>query len=194
MTNGGIMVENKTNVNEYILHLLSNKQFCVSEYSKYIENGYYIENIDGIVTAELLSKLIRQAKRNKKIRALLSDLLYYVDEKSLTNSNFVLLCKFPKRLRVTYLDNIAHNKLSFYQMQILNRYPSFEAFSWLFDNICKYDIFTDEDMLQILRENHYIRSAGIGDCIKLALDKYGNSSKLEIAEKWRLKLQDSKKY
>ena len=60
------MVENKTNVNEYILHLLSNKQFCVSEYSKYIENGYYIENIDGIVTAELLSKLIRQAKRNKK--------------------------------------------------------------------------------------------------------------------------------
>ena len=188
------MVDHKINVNEYILFLLSDKYFCKCEYYKYIENEYSIENIEGVITAETLSRIIHRAKRNKKIRELLVELLYYVNEESITNSNFVLLCSFPQRFRATYLSNIAHNKLSFYQMQILNRHPlSFEAFSWLFDNICRYDIFTNEDMLQILRENRYIRSSGIKDCISIALHKYGNSRKLEIAEEWRLNLSKSEK-
>ena len=54
-------------------------------------------------------------------------------------------------------------------------------------------IFTKEDMLQILKENRYIRSSGIETCIEFVRSRYGNSSKLEIAEKWRLKLSNSEK-
>ena len=122
---------------------------------------------------------------------MLSDLLLYADKKSITDENFKLILKFSSRYRTTFLSSLGHLDLSFYQMQILNRYPlSFEAFSWLFNNICHYDIFSDGDMLQILRENTSVRSVAIDTCINLARKEYGESSKIEIAIKWNNMLKN----
>ena len=182
-------MDDKINVNNYAIKLINDKNFCKLEYRKYIQNDFSFQNIVGIINANVLQKVINKAKRNKRVRLMLSDLLLYADKNSITDENFQLILRFSNRYRTTYLSCLGHLNLSFYQMQILNRCPlSLEAFSWLFDNICHYDIFSDEDMLQILRENSDIKSIAIDHCIDIAQKKYGSSSKIEIAIEWNKKL------
>ncbi len=187
-------MDKKTDVNSYAIKLMNDKNFCKSEYKKYIQNDFSLQNIVGIINANVLQNVIRKAKRKKQVRLMLSDLLLYADKNSITDKNFQLILKFSNRYRTTYLSCLGHLNLSFYQMQILNRYPlSLEAFSWLFDNICHYDIFSDEDMLQILRENSDIKSIAIDHCIEMAQKTYGLSSKIETAIKWNNSLKCNKK-
>ena len=154
---GGFMEVNLININDYVHKLLKNESFCKNEYRNFIANDY----------------------------VLLSDILTYVDSESISDHNFQLLLKFPKKQRTTFLSCIGHSSLSFYQMQILNEYPlALEAFSWLFDNICRYDIFTSGDMLQILEKNPDVQPKAIQICIDSAVQKYGDSAKLEVAKKW----------
>jgi len=172
-------------INDYARMLLSSRSFCKNEYKKFYDNTYEIEGVEGIIRPEVLQQVIRKAARNRFLREMLTDILAYIDAESISDQNFRLLLKFPERNRTTYLSCIGHTSLSFYQMQILNEYPlAFEAFSWLFDNICRYDIFTTGDMLRILEKNHAIRPVGIRSCIDLAMQNYGDSPKLEVARKW----------
>lgn len=182
---GGFMEVNLININDYVHKLLKNKSFCKNEYRKFIANDYAIDGVEGIIRPELLTHVIVKAKTNKSFRVLLSDILTYVDSESISDHNFQLILKFPKKQRTTFLSCIGHSSLSFYQMQILNEYPlALEAFSWLFDNICRYDIFTSGDMLQILEKNPDVQPKAIQICIDSAVQKYGDSAKLEVAKKW----------
>lgn len=182
---GGFMEVDLININDYVHKLLNSKSFCKNEYRNYIANDYVIEGVEGIIRPELLTQAICKAKTNKLFRVSLSDILIYVDSESISDQNFQMLLKFPKKQRTTYLSCIGHSSLSFYQMQVLNEYPlAFEAFSWLFDNICHYDIFTSGDMLRILEKNPDVQPIGILMCIDSAIQKYGDSAKLNVAKKW----------
>ena len=179
------MSNTSLHINEYVSRLLSNRNFFASEYKKYIENCYVLQNVTGDIAPEILKALICKAKRNGKARKLLSGVLCFVDKKSITDENFRLLLSFRGQSKITFLSNIAHAELAFYQMQILNRFPlSFEAFAWLFNHISEYDFFSEEDMLQILRENADVTDIGIRMCIDSAVKKYGTSNKIDVAIAW----------
>lgn len=179
------MEKDRMHINNYATKLIADKKFLKDEYSKYIANNFGLENIFGIIYPDILSQIIYKAKYHRKMRHMLSDILLYTDKSSMTDANFRMLLKFPPKWRNTYLSNLGHSKLAFYQMQILNRYPlALEAFSWLFDQICHFDSFSDEDMAQILRDNPDIQRIAVQNCVDIAYSKYGPSSKLELALKW----------
>ena len=177
-------------IDKYIALLLSDKHFLNNEYKKYLNNGCIICNITGNVSANVLQATIRKAMINKKMYDMLADILYHVDNNSITHENFCLILKFRGKRKKTYLSNIAHANLAFYQMQIINRTAgSFEAFAWLFDIMCKYDFFTTEDVISILSDNTVITQYGIQSCIDSALQNYGESKKIEIATAWLMKIK-----
>ena len=179
------MNNGKIHVNAYASRLLSDRHFCNLEYHRFSENCYSINNIYGNIAPNILNCVIRRAKWNKKIRRFLSDILLYVDQNSISDRNFRLLMQFRGRCRNTFLANIAHADLAFYQMQIINRYSgAFEAFGWLFNHICQHDCFNEEDMLHILKDNVHITAIGVQSCIDSAVEAYGMSAKLNIAIMW----------
>ena len=172
-------------VNDFVEMLLSSRDFCNQAYLEYKINDNGIDNISGCIDSKVLNRAIRCAKRNRKIRKMLSDILLYVNALSMTEENFQMLLRFPYKCRSTYLSNICHAELSFYQMKKLNRYPlALEAFTWLFDKICCHDCFNREDMLCILRENPDVKPIVIRDCISSAIKKYGESEKIRVAQAW----------
>lgn len=183
--NGGSMHDDTIDVNVYVKKVIESKEFRKNEFQNFTANNFSIDKLNGILTANVLTLLLRKAKWNRILRLLLTDLLYYVDSKSMTDANFRSLLKLNRKYKITYLSCIGHAQLSFYQMQILNQYPlAYEAFSWLFDNICHYSIFTEEDMMHILRQNPDIKPIAIQYCIKAAYKEYGNSSKIDVAKHW----------
>lgn len=191
---GGMTEEREMNINDWANRILYDKPFCRSEYQKFVGQNDSLDRVTGFIDSNLLYQVIRKAKRRRIYRDFLSDLLYYTNADSMTDRNFRLLLKFPKKDKKTFLSCIGHSELSFYQMQILNREAlSLEAFSWLFDRICRYDFFSHEDMLQILRENSDIRSVAINHCIETAKSKYGPSAKLDIAKEWSDQLKGREK-
>lgn len=175
----------KYEVNDFAIRLMENPQFRSNQYALFLSNNYAFEHIYGILSADTLKSILKRARRNKVLRVMLSDLLLYVDKNTISHENFQMLLRFPTAIRNTYLSNLGHIELAYYQMQVLNRYPlSLEAFSWLFDHICQFDFFTKEDMLQILRENSDIKATAVQTCIDLAYAKYGPSEKLNAASNW----------
>ena len=172
-------------INDYSMLLLSNRRFLKIEYRRFVNNCYILQNIVGNIDSSILHTLIIKAKLNRKFRTMLSSILFYVDKDSISNENFQLLMHFSRKKRNTYLEAIAHADLAFYQMCIINRLTtSFEAFAWLFDRICENDLFSVEDMLQILRDASDITYCGVSSCVDFARDKYGNSDKLIAADRW----------
>lgn len=179
------MQDDTIDVNVYVKKVVESKAFRKKAFQSFTANNFSIDKIHGILAADELTLLLRKAKWNRVLRMLLTDLLYYVDSKSMTDTNFRLLLTSNRKYKVTYLSCIGHVQLSFYQMQILNQYPlALEAFSWLFDNICHYSIFTEEDMLHILRQNPDVMPVAIQNCIDAAYKKYGSSSKIDAAKHW----------
>lgn len=179
------MDKGQMHINDYAMLLLTDHEFCKREYQKYNSSAVSIQNVYGKISTEILKKVIKKAKWNGKVRVLLGDILFYGDHSSISDENFRLLLHFPGQARKTYLSNLGHLHLSFYQMQILNRYPlNFEAFAWLFDHICQYDFFTEADMLQILKDNADVSNYGIQTCIQQAQKEWGPSAKLEAAKLW----------
>ena len=172
-------------VDTYVHKLLTNKQFMHKEYRKYVKNGYTIQNLTGNVSPSALYELIKRAKWSRKYQGLLADILFYADKESITNYNFELLTKFGKRRRLTYLSAITHANLSFYQMSMINKISGeFEAFAWLFDRICCNDIFSEEDMGYLLRDNKSVTTYGIQACIESAIQMHGDQKKIDVAVAW----------
>lgn len=176
------------NADDYVKHLLNDRSFLNVEFRRYVDNCYSFDDLASTILPDTLCALIKKAKWNNKLRMMLSELLWYVDGNELEDHMFRLLLKFPRKSRNNYIGTLVHLKLSFYQMQILNRYPnSFEAFGWLLDQICSNDMFTVEDMRQLLRENVGITAYGMNACIDKAREVYGESAKLEAARAWVLR-------
>lgn len=172
-------------INDYVMLLLSDRVFRKNEYRKFVDNCYTLQNIEGDIDPGVLNAIILKAKWNAKLRSMLTGILWYVNKGSITNENFNLLMHFPRRKRNTYLGTISHAELAFYQMQIINSVSgSFEAFAWLFDRICENEFFTEDDMLQLLKDSSDITICGIRSCIDFAREKYGTSSKLVVADNW----------
>ena len=175
-------------IDEYMQNLLDSRSFRNDEYRKFVKNSYIIQGVYGNASPDKLCAFIRLARKNRKLQEMLTDLLHYIDKRSITHENFRLLNKFSKRTRDTYLSCIAHSELAFYQMMEINKVSGeFEAFAWLFDKICCNDTFNEEDMLRILEDNKAITEYGIQSCIDLIVKEYGNSRKLDVAREWLLK-------
>ena len=185
------MKTEKIHVNDYASKLIADNRFRKIEYIKYVDNCYMLHNVWGNIDSSILNAVICKAKWNRKIRRMLIAILSYVNTDSITDENFRMILRFPRQKRKSYLDAIGHMELAFYQMQIINSIASsFEVFAWLFERICENDFFQEEDMLQILREASDITSFGIRTCVESARQKYGTSSKLNIADAWIEKMND----
>lgn len=189
------MNQDTIHINEYAIRLLTNKSYLTSEYNKFKKNFYIIQNVEGNINPDILNRVIHYAKRKRKLKKILTNMLCYTDRNSISDDNFKLLICFSRKYRGTYLDAISHINLAFCQMQIINRLsPSYMAFAWLFDQICKNDCFLDEDMRCLLNETRDITVYGIQDCIDRAVERFGESSKTKFAQGWvnRLKGDSSR--
>lgn len=173
------------NINEYVLQLLKDKQFLSSEYRRFKDNCYSITGVNGIISSDSLCAVINAAKYNHRLRLILCDILSYINNYSMSDRNFQMLLSFPRCWRNRYVFSLAHGDISFYQRQVLNRYPqTYEVFAWLFEKICQYDFFREEDMKKILCENPDITKYGVQTCIDSIHEKYGSSNKLNVAIEW----------
>ena len=134
------MQDDTIDVNVYVKKVVESKAFRKKAFQSFTANNFSIDKIHGILAADKLTLLLQKAKWNRVLRMLLTDLLYYVDSKSMTDTNFRLLLTSNRKYKVTYLSCIGHVQLSFYQMQILNQYPlALEAFviiAFLLKKIC----------------------------------------------------------
>ena len=184
------MKTERIHIDNYATALLSDRGFCNKEYRKYVDNCYILQNVEGNINPDVLNAVIRKAKWDRKIRSMLVDILSYVNENSISDENFRMLLCFSPQKRNSYLEAIGHVDLAFVQMQIIAKITSsFEAFAWLFDQICKYDCFKDEDMLQLLRDSSDISIFGVQSCIDLVCPNDTNISKLRVAKLWVKKLK-----
>ncbi len=182
-----LSMKNEVNsVNAFFLKVLNDAQFRMQAYQDFMNNGLNLDGCDGCLSPDVLRAIVKRAKTNRKIHNMLPEILEYANGSSITDDIFRSLLHTHGGYRNTCLSAIAHLDLSFYQMQILNRCPlCLEAFSWLFDKICRYDYFTPYDMQQLLNEkSKTIHALGVEECIKFARDTYGSSEKLDVAEKW----------
>lgn len=176
------MPNQKRSINDFCMQLLQDKAFLRREYQSFVENSYGIDGVQGTVDGEILNRLIRKAKWNRKIRIFLTDILLYADSASMTHENFTRLLRFRGRIGVTYWSAMGHLNLPYYQLMELNRRPlSLEAFFGLFDAVCRYDCFLEGDMEQILRENRDLTELALQGCIADAKERYGDSKKLRAA-------------
>ena len=178
------MESNQMHIDDFSTHILHDRAFRNNEYRKFLKNCYSFDNVYGIISPDLLKQVIKRAKWNRKFRIFLTDILLYANSSSITDENFELLLHFFGKIRTTYLSALGHLELSFYQMMALNRQPlSLEAFEWLFDNICRYDCFSEGDMKKILRDNAgnaNVHRIVLQHCISAARNNYGESKKLLV--------------
>lgn len=184
------MKTERIHIDNYATALLSDRSFRNIEYRKYVDNCYVLQHVEGDINPDVLNAVIRKAKWNRRIRSMLVDILSYVNKNSISDENFRMLLYFSRKKRDSYLEAIGHVDLAFVQMQIIAKITSsFESFAWLFDQICKYDCFKDEDMLQLLRDSSDITIFGIQSCVDLVCPNDTNRSKLEIAKLWIEKMK-----
>ena len=175
----------RIDINAYATKLMSDRIFKKMEYKKFVSNCYILQDIGGNIKPDILNAVICKAKWDRRLRIMLTGILWYVDTESISDKNFRMLLCFPHNERCTYLAAISHAEIAFYQMQMINRISSsFESFVWLFERICVNDFFKEEDMLQLLRDTSDVTSYGILTCIRSVREKYGDLSKLAIAENW----------
>ena len=173
------------NANEYGSRLLGDRVFLKREFGAYVKRCYMLPKLTGTISPDTLAGLIRRAKWSKKVRWMLAELLWHIDGQNLPDELFRGLMAFPKRTRKNYCGTLAHLKLPFYQMWELNRHCSeFESFAWLVNRICEHEMFTVEDLLQVLRESAEVTKHGMDVVIDLAEKRYGKNEKLDAARKW----------
>lgn len=178
--NGRIMDINNLDINVFARNILADKKYLNQAYSKYISNCYEIDNVTGVITAENLKMLIIKARKNKKLCKMLNSILWYISENSITDENFNLLLKFPRKAMRSYAFVLSHSELSFYQMSKLNEnFATYESFVWLFNNMCKYECFSVYDMMNLLNSNRNIKTEVIGDLIYSCIEMYGLTVKLQ---------------
>lgn len=171
--------------NEYGGRLLEDQGFLKAEYRAYADRCYMVPELRGNISWETLAGLIRKAKWDRRVRWMLSELLWNIDGSKLPDELFRAMMAFPKRTRRNYCATLAHLKLPFYQMWELNRYCSeFESFSWLVNRICANEMFATEDLLQVLRESAEVTKSGMDVVLDLARKRYGDNEKLVAAREW----------
>ena len=178
------------NANEYALGLLADREFLRNEYKAYVSRCYMVPELTGTISWDALAGLIRRARWDKRVRWMLSELLWHIDGQRLPDELFRALLAFPKRTRRNYCGTLAHLKLPFYQMWELNRHCSeFESFSWLVNRICESEMFAVEDLLQVLRESGQVTKDGMDVVLDLARKRHGDSEKLRAAREWVNKMK-----
>ena len=141
-------------INEFARVLLQNQK---DEFTPdYIETEVY-----GYFNSDNLLFVLQKSLRNKKIRDLLPDLLFYCNDKSVSVEvfDFVKKYKFKKRRR-TLLISLAHCQLSIYQLRYISELNICgEAFAQLLDIYLFNDCFSIYDLENLLIDNdNHIKS------------------------------------
>ena len=182
LTNGGIMEDNK-DINNYINALLTDKLYLNEQFDVFAQNYYTINEIyNNTIKVNILNNLLKEAKRNYKLRSMLGELLLYADGKEISESTFRLIDKFDKKTRNNCYFALSHCKLSFFQnYRIYRTTDSLEAFCILFDTICKYGCFVEDDVYIFLQESH-VNGNALKSCINAIKAECGMSPKLLVAE------------
>ena len=171
--------------NAYAGRLLEDRAFLKAEFGRYVDRCYQLPELEGVLSQETLAGLVQRARWSKKLRWMLSELLWHIDGQKLPDELFRALMAFPKRTCRNYCATLAHLKLPFYQMWELNRHCSeFESFAWLVNRICEHEMFTVEDLLQVLRESAEVTRYGMDVVLDLARKRHGDSDKLAAAREW----------
>ncbi len=151
----------KQNINEFLEQLLSDKVDS-KEYCGHLEDGmeYFEENYEGYLDGKKLSLLIDKAAEDKNLQFILTGLLYCSNKESITDEVFNKLLKFRPGLKKTYMGTLAHCDISFYQLMAINRMQiCVEAFGWLMRHMYTSDAFSAEDMLRLLKDSEYAKTA-----------------------------------
>ncbi len=70
-------METTRDINEYVENLLCDKAFLKKEYASFLDNTYSVEDVDGVISAEILARAIQKARKSGKMRAMLGEILIY---------------------------------------------------------------------------------------------------------------------
>lgn len=171
----------KQNINELVCNLLIDEKYQkkiidefkenpdVFEHSSIEEYCKYSSTLDPKVLLKLLNSY---SKDNKKIKEIIPYILYYADEKSITDEIFNEILHFDRNYRNTLLIVLAHCKISFYQLEYINKLQICdEAFCQLLYIYSTNEIFTAEDLKVFLQKTKKFKKSTIKMHIKYMLEK-----------------------
>ena len=176
------------NINDLIDVLLRDEKKAKEIYEEIQNDPDYLENnFEGKLNSDGLLKIIDRSYKNKYIKIILGDVLYFCDHNSVTDPIFRKLVRYPGRMRKTYFIALSHCNLSFYQLMYLNRKKvATEAFCQLIYLIYTNDCFTDKDLSHFMSKNTYpaVLLASVFQYL-LSLDIKADMTKKRLLEEWQ---------
>lgn len=95
-------------INEFAEKIAVDKRFRNIEYHKFINNCYILNDVNGNIQASVLTEIIYVAKRNRRVRSLLSGILWFTNKDSISDENFQLLLTFSEKVRSQLLLPVSH--------------------------------------------------------------------------------------
>lgn len=171
----------KQNINEVVYNLLNDsnyQQIIINEFKK--NSGFFEHSIikeyckySGTLDSKLVIELLDSYKQcNNKIKEIIPSILYYSDDKSITCEVFNKILHLKKKYCKELLFVLAHCKISFYQLEYINRLQMCdEAFCQLLYTYSFIDAFTTEDLIYFLKSNNKLKTNTIKLHIKYLLEK-----------------------
>lgn len=167
----------KQNINEVIYNFLNDSNYqhmVINEFEKdydFFEHSIVEEycKYSGTLDSKLVLELLDSY--NKKIKKIIPSILYYSDEQTITNEVFNKILSFNKKYRKELLFVLAHCKISFYQLEYINKLQICdEAFCQLLYIYCTNVSFTAEDLKIFLKSNLKLNMSTLKMHIKLVLE------------------------
>jgi hypothetical protein len=139
------------NINLLIEQVLSDYNFCV-EYAEIIEDNdsYVHDNYYGVVSENLMLKLVQVSNQNRNIARFLSAYVVCLSRQEITPNVFDALLSVSGEYRESLLIGLSHCKLSYYQLLNLNQLKIDEALIQLIKIVLKYDCFSEYDLQIVL--------------------------------------------
>ncbi len=148
-------------VNDLMQHIIISVEFCQQLDRHVQEDADILENqVTNTAKASVLLQFVKQVKADFSLLSILeSVLMYSIDANSITECVYEEIKSFPKAERQTLLIALAHNKISLYQLEEINRMNiCTEAFCQLLSAYMSYDCFSAVDVKKLIsksRISHY---------------------------------------
>jgi hypothetical protein len=123
------------NINVLIKNLSQKKHYCQMTFNEFEKNpAFILENFSkDYVEEDNLLNLLRNSINNKKIRYFIPDILFLIDESSISDKVFEFCLEYPGHFRKTLLIQLAHLWLKKEYIEQLNQVlETPEAFYKLF--------------------------------------------------------------
>ena len=150
------MVKDKKNIVVFIRKLNSLLFFAKGEYHAAIKDSCFVQNnyVKDIVDENILIQFIIKSIFCPSFRLLMPDILYCIDEHSITDKVFNLCIKYPGHYRNTLLSLLAHMWLTQEQLYKLNyMIDTPEAFCKLLVLFAENNSISVSDFTAFLEDN-----------------------------------------